>query len=81
VLVWVAWQSRACAASQRLPREVFTKMHRQVHTTHKHRSNLSKPQHGEAPHRGSSEAADPEGRDHSDLLGEEAADETTWWSW
>jgi hypothetical protein len=25
VLVWMAWQGRACAASQRLPGEVFTK--------------------------------------------------------
>jgi hypothetical protein len=29
----------------------------------------------------SSEAADPEGEDHPDLLREEAAGESTWWSW
>jgi hypothetical protein len=34
---------------------------------------------GEASHRGCPELADPEGRDHPDLLGEEAADETAWW--
>jgi hypothetical protein len=36
--------------------------------------------HGEAPHQGCSETAVPEGRDHPDLLGKEAADDSTWWS-
>jgi hypothetical protein len=88
VLIWMAWQGRACAASQRLPKEDFTKPHREHHTltlqpastvNQKHLSKiswLSKPQHGEAPHRGCSRAVDPEERDHPDLLEEEAADET-----
>jgi hypothetical protein len=33
----------------------------------------------ESSHRGCSETADPEGRDHPDLLGEEAADGTAGW--
>jgi hypothetical protein len=34
---------------------------------------------GEASHRGCPESAELEGRDHLDLLGEEAADKTAWW--
>jgi hypothetical protein len=48
---------------------------------HKHLSKLSKLQHGEAPHRGCLDAADPKGKDHPDLLGEEAADDSIWWRW
>jgi hypothetical protein len=47
---------------------------------HKHRSKLSKLQLGEALHQGCSQAADPEGKDHPDLLGEEAANDSNWWS-
>jgi hypothetical protein len=36
VLVWVAWQGSACAASQRLPGDVFTRVHRRVLMQIKH---------------------------------------------
>jgi hypothetical protein len=53
-----------------------------THTCSSRRSTAGvEEEAGEASHRGCSDAADPEGRDHPDLLGEEAADETTWWSW
>jgi hypothetical protein len=60
------------------------RFHRRALTRHKHLSKLSrlsKLQHGEAPHRGCSEVADPEGKDHLDLLGEEAANDSIWWRW
>jgi hypothetical protein len=57
------------------------RFHRRALAKHKHQSKLSKLQLGEAQHRGCSEAADPEGRDHPDLLGEEAANDSFWWRW
>jgi hypothetical protein len=53
-----------------------------THTCSSRRSTVGiKEAAGEASHRGCSDAADPEEGDHPDLLGEEAADETSWWSW
>jgi hypothetical protein len=68
VLVWVAWQGSACAASQRLPGDVFTMVHRRAHTEHKHRSQFTKLQIGEVQQQRCSAATDPGGKDKSDLL-------------
>jgi hypothetical protein len=92
VLVWMAWQGRACAASQRLPGEVFTKptpgaSHLDVSTGEHHETQAPEQAqlaqqalHSEAPHRGCSVVAISEGRDHPDLLGEEVAGDSSWWS-
>jgi hypothetical protein len=57
--------------------------HRRTLAEHKHLSmlNSSASSSGEAPHRGCSEAADPERGDQPDLLREEAAGDSVWWSW
>jgi hypothetical protein len=54
----------ACSLTQRSPRRSTAGVEEEA---------------GEASHGGCSEAADPEGKDHPDLLGEEAADGTAWW--
>jgi hypothetical protein len=81
VLVWVAWQGSACAASQRLPGDVFTYVHRRVLTKYKHRSQFIKLQIDEKQQLKCSVVTDPGGKDQSDLLRKRAAGETTWWSW
>jgi hypothetical protein len=81
VLVWVAWQGSACAASQRLPGDVFTEEHRRALTQYKHWSQIIKLQIEEKQQLKCSAATNPGGKDQSDLLGKRAAGETTWWSW
>jgi hypothetical protein len=90
-LILVAWRGSARAANKMLPGEDFTvappgapqpALPPTCSLTQRssYRSSAGIVEEaGEASHRGCSRAADSEGSDHPDLLGEEAADGTAWW--